>query len=337
MNETPLTYAKIKALLAFLPGFSQSDRVYIQEWQGTQPIYEKDVIDFFTLAAESCWMDFHYQPEAAGHMVHDDDFIAQADLPAIKTMLTFCVRGERFSDGFWASMLAHGRVQAILRRLDKVHLLITPLSQTLHLILADVQPGVVQAWQQLLADKPYVTFHQGSIFDVTCDALVSPANSFGFMDGGIDMAISRFFGWHVQERVQTLIRETYHGELLVGQADIVPTDHASIPYVITAPTMRVPMVLTETVNVYLATRAALLLIRHGRFPDNTPIRQTIRRVAVPGMGTGVGKVPPAICARQMRQAILEVMEEQTQFPQTWAEAQQRHQLLYGDTHRDLQH
>lgn len=30
--------------------------------------------------------------------------------------------------------------------------------------------------------------HEGSILDVEGDALVSPVNSFGFMDGGIDRA-----------------------------------------------------------------------------------------------------------------------------------------------------
>ena len=29
------------------------------------------------------------------------------------------------------------------------------------------------------------------------DAIVSPANSFGFMDGGIDMVYSKRFGWQM--------------------------------------------------------------------------------------------------------------------------------------------
>ena len=181
-----------------------------------------------------------------------------------------------------------------------------------------------------------VTVHHGSIFEVDCDALVSPANSFGFMDGGLDMRISEFFGWQVQERLQRLIRERHHGELLVGTAEIVPTDHPAIPYVISAPTMRVPMILgRETINVYLATRAILLLIEHGRLVDGTPVRDLVHSVAIPGMGTGVGKVPAEICARQMKQAILAVRGPNW-FPRTWSEAQRRHQLLYSDTNRDLQ-
>ncbi len=55
------------------------------------------------------------------------------------------------------------------------------------------------------------------------------------MDGGLDMAISRFFGRHVQERLQQKIQSKHYGEFLVGTAEIVETDHAQIPYVISVP------------------------------------------------------------------------------------------------------
>ena len=207
----------------------------------------------------------------------------------------------------------------------------------MELILCDVNPEVVAAWRVYFQDTPNVTVTQGSIFEVRCDALVSPANSFGFMDGGIDMAISQYFGWGVQEELQTLIRRKHHGELLVGQAEIVPTHHVRIPHVITAPTMRVPTILgRETVNIYLATRAVLLLVQHGSFEDGTPIRELVQRVAVPGMGTGVGKVPPEVCARQMKQAVDDFLKGPFAFPTSWYDAQRRHQLMYRTSTRDLQ-
>ena len=205
------------------------------------------------------------------------------------------------------------------------------------IILADLQIQVIQAWQSALKEFSNVEIHYGSIFDVQCDAIVSPANSFGFMDGGIDMAISRFFGWHVQERLQEKIKTKHHGELVVGNAEIVPTDHPKIPFIISAPTMRVPMILKhDSVNIYLATRAVLLLIKYGLQANGETLNAVIQRVAIPGMGTGVGKYPPGLCARQMKQAIQDVIFEDTQYPQTWFEAQKRHQLLYGDDFRDLQ-
>ncbi|MFK7969859.1 MAG: hypothetical protein AB8F95_05800 [Bacteroidia bacterium] len=49
----------------------------------------------------------------------------------------------------------------------------------------------------------------------------------------------------------------YYGEILVGQADIIPTDSEVFPYLISAPTMRHPMTIARTPNVYLAFRAIL--------------------------------------------------------------------------------
>ena len=204
------------------------------------------------------------------------------------------------------------------------------------IILADLQPALLTAWKQAAGDKDYISTCLGSIFDVACDALVSPANSFGYMDGGIDLAISNYFGWHVQERLQKLIQGKHHGELLVGAAEIVLTDHARIPYVISAPTMRVPMILAETANVYLAVRAVLLLVKYGVFEDGTAIASKVTTVAFPGMGTGSGQVPPGIFARQMKQAVEDVIEEKFRFPNSWREASRRHQQLYSDQTMDFQ-
>src|SRR6476469_5705547 len=210
----------------------------------------------------------------------------------------------------------------------------------LNLVLAAVEHDLADAWERVCGDLPNVRVHRGSILDVECDAVVSPANSFGFMDGGIDMRYSQHFGWQVQERLQAAIRDRHHGELLVGAAEIVETGDARVPFLIAAPTMRVPMILTETAAPYLAARAVLLLIRHGRFPDGMfagrPINSVVSTVAFPGLGTGVGRVNPAVCARQVRVAIEAAELGNWPFPRTWAEAQERHQLLYTDRIRDLQ-
>jgi O-acetyl-ADP-ribose deacetylase (regulator of RNase III) len=210
----------------------------------------------------------------------------------------------------------------------------------MNIILVDIEAPLAAAWKQFCADLPGVSIHHGSIFDCECDAVVSPANSFGFMDGGIDFLYSRFFGWHVQERLQAQIREQHHGELLVGAAAIVPTDHERIPYLVAAPTMRVPMILRNTVHPYLACRATLLLVKHGRFADGPhagqPIGAVVRTIAFPGLGTGVGQVPPNTCAHQMRAAIEEVLVAPAPFPRSWAEAHARHQRLYTNVIRDLQ-
>src|SRR5437016_5649909 len=116
----------------------------------------------------------------------------------------------------------------------------------MNIILTAREPELADAWQQFCGDLDCVTIFNGSIFDVNCDAVVSPANSFGFMDGGIDALYTQRFGRQVQERLQDLIRQHHHGELLVGTAEIVDTDYPPIPFLIAAPTMRVPMILHNT-------------------------------------------------------------------------------------------
>lgn len=208
------------------------------------------------------------------------------------------------------------------------------------IILTSVEQGLADAWERWCGDLSFVSVHRGSIFDLSCDAVVSPANSFGLMDGGIDMLYTQHFGWGVQERLQEAIREDHAGELLVGAAEIVETEDADLPFLIAAPTMRVPTILRDTVNPYLAARAVLLLAARGTFRRGTyageAVADFVGSVAFPGLGTGVGRVGPETCARQVRAAIDAVVLGLEVFPVSWADAQARHQGLYTDRMRDLQ-
>jgi O-acetyl-ADP-ribose deacetylase (regulator of RNase III) len=213
------------------------------------------------------------------------------------------------------------------------------MSEQMNIILVATHQSLADAWNRFCGNINGVSVYRGSILDLVCDAVVSPANSFGFMDGGIDMAYSRHFGFGVQTRLQTAIKERHHGELLVGMAEIVPTDNSRIPFLIAAPTMRVPMILTDTVNPYLAARAVFLLVKYGTFADGPmkgePISSVVKTIALPGLGTGVGRVPPHICAQQVKAAIGAVVLNGL-FPSTWSEAQSNHQRLYSEHARDLQ-
>ena len=209
------------------------------------------------------------------------------------------------------------------------------------IILSAIEPALADAWEKFRGAFDHVAIHRGSILDLKCDAVVSPANSFGFMDGGIDLLYSLHFGWNVQARLQAPIKERHQGELFVGMAEVVETESPEIPYLISAPTMRVPMILDDdSVNPYLAARAVLLLIQSGTFGsgalEGERVEGAIETVAFPGLGTGVGRVSFDTCAKQMRVAIEDVILGQNAFPSSWSEAQEKHQRLYTDQIRDLQ-
>lgn len=194
--------------------------------------------------------------------------------------------------------------------------------------LIDRNLEMCKAWENAFSGCNDVIVHHGDFFSLKTDCVVSPANSFGFMDGSLDLVISQKLGWQVQERLQKQIEEKYLGEILVGQAELVETGVPEIPFCISAPTMRVPLILTNTVNVYLAAKAIfnLLLLEQDR----------IGSVTISGLGTGVGRVPYDVCAKQMRQAYNEIWLGKYDKPKTWFEAQKRHQLLYSNEYRDLQ-
>lgn len=166
--------------------------------------------------------------------------------------------------------------------------------------LIDKSERLCNEWAARFGRQPNVDVLQGDILEVPCDALVSPANSFGFMDGGLDLAISIRFGWDLQDRLQSIIRKRSMRELLVGEALVLETGHADVPTLVVAPTMRVPMSfgIGSSVNAYLAMKALLLA---GK---SAPGIQTI---AIPGLCTGTGGMPPEVAAKQMFAAFEEVV------------------------------
>lgn len=161
--------------------------------------------------------------------------------------------------------------------------------------LRNNSPELVKAWAEFFKNTD-VECSCGDIFQlgVPVDAIVSPANSFGYMDGGIDYIYSLELGWEMSEALRHRIKTQFNGELLVGQATTIDiralNPKAKIPYLISAPTMRVPAIVKGTVNAYLAFRAVLLELR------NQP---QIKSILCPGLGTGVGEIPPYACAAQM--------------------------------------
>jgi O-acetyl-ADP-ribose deacetylase (regulator of RNase III) len=165
------------------------------------------------------------------------------------------------------------------------------------IILADLSIDVIHAWREAFPAHDGIEVHKGDLFARNADAIVSPANSFGIMDGGLDAAILAELGAAVESRVQSAILDRHHGELPVGSAEIVATEHSRWRYLVVAPTMRVPENVAHTLNAYLAFRAALLAVAvHNGAQTNSRIRTLV----VPGLGTGVGGMDPRRCAAQMR-------------------------------------
>ncbi len=185
-------------------------------------------------------------------------------------------------------------------------------------ILIDNKPKMIEAWKMFFEGFADVAIVEGDLTQVvSADAIVSPANSFGFMDGGVDYAISERLGWDLQEKVQEKIKSLPEGELLVGKALILETNDKIIPYLIVAPTMRVPtdFNINTSLNAYLAMKAVFIeAISHPN----------INTIAISGFCTGVGKMLPEISARQMFFAYQEIVLGKKQNFKDFGEAQRYH-------------
>lgn len=98
-------------------------------------------------------------------------------------------------------------------------------------------------------------------------------------------------------------------ELPVGCALVVPTEHPLIPWLVSAPTMRLPCVLTDATPAYLASKSAAIAAKeHG-----------IKTLAFPGMGTGTGRLQFIYAADAMLKGIRDALFPRS-FPESLAEA-----------------
>ena len=137
------------------------------------------------------------------------------------------------------------------------------------LILVDPNLGLCQAWTeafQKLENVEIVNDRFENLMEFDC--MVSAANSYGLMDGGVDLAIINFFGPELQTDVQGHISEHYYGEQPVGTSFIARTNNASHPYVAHTPTMRVPRNIAGTEAVYQSMRAMLIAVHNFNKEEN---------------------------------------------------------------------
>jgi hypothetical protein len=124
------TLQDIEELTAFLPRLYAKGFSPIQSWGGGEklkdgsysmpyPTYDPLVEEFFRLVSRR-WLDYKYDPGQAHLMLKSEIRVKTASLTEIKSMLTFCVRGERFSDGHWGEMIEKGYIRRILERLSEI-------------------------------------------------------------------------------------------------------------------------------------------------------------------------------------------------------------------------
>lgn len=128
-----------------------------------------------------------------------------------------------------------------------------------------------------------IEIRKGSILEVEAEAIVNPANSHGWMGGGVAGVIKRAAGPEVEREAIA------QAPIPVGKAAASSGGKTRFLAILHAPTMVNPAERIPVKNVSLATHAALELAD----------KKGYRTIAIPGMGTGVGAVEPVAAAQAM--------------------------------------
>lgn len=139
---------------------------------------------------------------------------------------------------------------------------------------------------------PEVVITHGDILKIASNCVVSPANSTGKMDGGLDAQYRQYFGAQIERKLLERISILPDPGLNIGTTLIQETKHTTIPWLLVAPTVGEPG-FTEHANVGRSMYA--ILKRLASEPQLQPCY-------CPLLGAGVGGVPVKVAAEQMASA-----------------------------------
>lgn len=169
--------------------------------------------------------------------------------------------------------------------------------------LLDRNPAMVEAWKKLsfkevpgkvgveIVESDFIKFMEDT--KGAMDFIVSPANSFGVMTGGLDGAITKYFGLQMQTRVFWYMDKKYGGYLPVGGIMAVPCYPGNDPtQLLVVPTMREPEPIVDPRVIYDCARSVFQFMNKYNY-------DTGYNILVPAFGAATGEVPYDLVARMM--------------------------------------
>lgn len=173
------------------------------------------------------------------------------------------------------------------------------------LFLVGINEHLVEEWEKNFSVYQDVSVLYGDILKVAENTIVSPANGYGFMDGGIDRLYTDYFGLQPQTEIQEAIKHREEGYLPVGTSVLVNTGHVKIPYMISAPTMITPGQVPP-LNCFYSMAAVLNAAERNS--------EAVTRVYCPGLATGIGRVSPDLAAKEMANAYKKWLNKKNAYP-----------------------
>lgn len=186
----------------------------------------------------------------------------------------------------------------------------------MQIYLLDFNNEMITAWKKhfhpIFDDIAPVEFVQNDFgtfmeeHEVDIDAVVSPANAYGLMDGGYDEALTKYFGNELQLMVQKKIVQELYGEQPVGTSISLKIPHRNIRLIHT-PTIRTPSEIKDQTIIYQCMRTTLM----------EALNNNCKSVVIPAFGGSTGRVEPDIIAKMMYRAYLQIFDEKEREAINW--------------------
>lgn len=192
--------------------------------------------------------------------------------------------------------------------------------------LLDINKSMTDTWERYFLKEEATIVNDDFISFMnthpSVDAIVSPANSYGLMDGGYDRAITKFFGTHLAKKVQQKIIDDWYGEQPVGTSlhvlitkkdgevrfEIPGEVGYKIKYLIHTPTMRIPERITDPRIVYQCMRSTLIEAHNIGAEE----------IVIPAFGGLTGKVDHEMIAAMMKAAYDQIKNPPTKIDWRYA-------------------
>jgi O-acetyl-ADP-ribose deacetylase (regulator of RNase III) len=157
--------------------------------------------------------------------------------------------------------------------------------------------------KEFFKNTAMVIVENANIKDVPLEqtCFVSPANSLGFMDGGIDLVLSREIMPGIEQKVKKRIQQlnviSSMGRPYLPIGSVITVPHDLNTHLIVTPTMFLPHDVRGTQNAYWSFFAALKMWRKLCVQKNKKFN-----LVVTSHCCGVGRMPGRESAEQMKRA-----------------------------------
>lgn len=184
--------------------------------------------------------------------------------------------------------------------------------------LVDLDSRMTNCWERDFEEVTDVEVVNGDMQEFLdnhkdVDTIVSAANSFGLMDGGLDAVYVRYFGERLQTAVLERIREEHLGEQPVGSSMILEIPGTEGKQLIHTPSMRTPQPIIDPRVVYTCTRSALVIA----------MKNKAKAIVLPAFGHLTGRVKAELVSNLMYRAYEDVCRRSGEhFVNSWEEVKE---------------